>query len=89
MIYLDSYGPSLGLDTAISESLAAWDRLDARLREGDAGLPEVRRPLRVNAVSSLTPRCNRAGSGCKSLVLAGNLQRLVRELDGELARLGS
>lgn len=89
MIYLDSYGPSLGLDTATSEGLAAWDRLDARLRDGEPGLPELRRPLRVNAVGALSARCDRVRPGCKSVVLSGNLQRLVRELDGELARLGS
>jgi len=89
MIYLDSYGASLALDTATSEGSAEWDRLDARLREGEAGLPEIRRPLRVNRVRPLSARSDRVRSGCKTVVMPGNLQRLIRELEGELAQLGS
>src|SRR6185503_20267801 len=49
MIYLDSYGTSLLLDTATPEGLTEWDRLESRLRESSNSQSVPSRPLRINA----------------------------------------
>jgi hypothetical protein len=89
MIHLDSYGASLLLDAATPEGLNEWDRLEAWLRGGESCLPGVVRPLRVNLISPLAARGHRNEIGCKSVNLAGNLHRILSELEGELAQLGS
>jgi hypothetical protein len=89
MIHLDSYGASLALDAATPDGLNEWDRLEAWLRGGESCLPGMVRPLRVNLISPLTPKNNRSESSCKSVSLAGNLHRILSELESELAQLGS
>ena len=89
MIHLDSYGASLALDAATPEGLSEWDRLEAWLRGGESCLPGIVRPLRVNLVGKLAVRSERLGAGCKNVSLAGNLHRILSELESELAQLGS
>ncbi|HEV7224816.1 MAG TPA: hypothetical protein VGN42_19045 [Pirellulales bacterium] len=88
MIYLDSYGTSLLLDTATPEGLTEWDRLEARLRSSNS-LPAATRPLRINAAAPLPPRPGRYRGACRSVTLRGDLRRLVRELEQEISLLGS
>lgn len=89
MIHLDSYGASLLLDAATPDGLSEWDRLEAWLRGGESCLPGIVRPLRVNLMSPLAPKNSRSEFACKSVSLAGNLHRILSELEGELAQLGS
>jgi hypothetical protein len=89
MIHLDSYGVSLLLDAATPDGLNEWDRLEAWLRGGESCLPGIVRPLRVNLISPLAARNSRSEFACKSVSLAGNLHRILSELEGELAQLGS
>ena len=89
MIYLDSYGTSLLLDTATPEGLTEWDRLESRLRDSSNSQSVPSRPLRVNTTAPLPPRPGRFRGACRNVSLRGNLQRLARELEHEITQLGS
>jgi hypothetical protein len=89
MIYLDSYGTSLLLDSGTPEGLTEWDRLESRLRGSTSSLGAPSRPLRINAIAPLPPRPARYRGACRIVSLRGDLQRLAHELEHEITQLGS